>query len=210
VKYVLRLLFFWIKLLFVVLVVVAIAGSAFFIAMDVTNIALMSGDALKARADYVILGDLYEGQELNKFFTDEFLSRDELIQDSPYTYYAVTDYEQKVQRSWIWCWPWQNKVSFTITQHVYELKGDLKAEHKTEEQIEKGQQVAPPAWKDSVYTIRCERIDDRWLITDIVFVEEAEPLPTPTPSPSSEIEEEDDEEDEDVEEDEDAESSPDE
>ena len=43
-KTILRLLFFWIKVIAVVLLIVAVAGSSFFIAMDVVNLTILVKD----------------------------------------------------------------------------------------------------------------------------------------------------------------------
>jgi hypothetical protein len=170
-KTILRLLFFWIKVIAVVLIIVAIAGCSFFIAMDVVNLTILVKDGMALRANVVFAPEDYDAEELTKFFTAEYLATDTFLQDDTYRQYEIDDYDYDTKVERVWCWPWQNKVTMVISCRQYDLDGALREEYMTQEQIEAGEKIEPPKLENTRYRVHCERIDDKWTITDLEFVE---------------------------------------
>lgn len=193
-KTILRLLFFWIKVIAVVLLIVAVAGSSFFIAMDVVNLTILVKDGMTLRANVVFDPKDYDADELTKFFTSQCLAADDLLTNNDYDQYDIEsyDFDTKIER--VWCWPWQNEVTLVISCRQNELKGSLKEDFMTQEQIDSGETVEPPKLENTRYRVHCERIDDKWTITELEFVEtfeeakrepqKEETTPSPEVSPS--------------------------
>ncbi|MBP3372189.1 MAG: hypothetical protein J6L88_06630, partial [Clostridia bacterium] len=92
-KTILRLLFFWIKVLSVVLIIVAVAGCSFFVAMDITNLMILVKDGMTMRANVTFAPEDYDADELTKFFTAEYLAVDDLLNDTTYNQYEIDDYD---------------------------------------------------------------------------------------------------------------------
>nr|WP_122012012.1 hypothetical protein [Maliibacterium massiliense] len=185
-KTLLRLLLFWIKLLAAVMVIAAIAGSAFFIAMDMTNLWILSTDGMQARAEAILYKDEYDTTELQKYFTSDYLDRDAMLLNNPYSDYAISKWDLKVDQQWLWCWPWQNEVNVTIKQRMTTLEGELREEFLTDDQKQSEEEFPPPAWQSARYKLVCKRIDGRWKISDIIFLEAiADPQPSVSPTPSA-------------------------
>ena len=193
-KTLLRLLFFWIKVIAVVLVIIVLAGMSFFISMDFVNLSILVKDGMQYRANVVFQPDDYDADQLTKYFTSEYLATDTLLKSKPYEQYEITnfDYDTKVER--LWCWPWQNDVTMTIACRQREVEGSLREEFMTQEQIEAGERINAEKLDNMRYRVHCERIDDRWTITGLEMVEtfeeeEKKQTATPTPTPTEAVEE---------------------
>ena len=106
-KTILRLLFFWIKVIAVVLLIVAVAGCSFFVAMDITNLMILVKDGMTMRANVAFAPEDYDADELTKFFTAEYLVADDLLNNDLYDQYEIEDYDYDTSIDRIWCWPWQ-------------------------------------------------------------------------------------------------------
>ena len=141
-KTVLRLLFFWIKVIAVILIIVVLAGMSFFISMDFVNLSILVKDGMQYRANVIFQPEDYDAEQLTKYFTAEYLAKDVLLRSEPYAQYEITnfDYDTKVER--LWCWPWQNEVTMTIACRQREVEGRLKEEFMTQEQIDAGERIS--------------------------------------------------------------------
>ena len=173
-KTILRLLFFWIKVLAVVLIIVAVAGCSFFVAMDITNLSILIKDGMTMRANVAFAPEDYDADELTKFFTSEYLAGDDLLTDDTYDRYEIDDYDYNTSIDRIWCWPWQDEVTIVISCVQYEMDGELKEEYLTQDQIDAGEDVPAPKLENTRYRVYCERIDDKWTIIGLEFMEHFE------------------------------------
>lgn len=173
-KTILRLLFFWIKVLSVILIIVAVAGCSFFVAMDITNLMILVKDGMTMRANVAFAPDDYDADELTKFFTAEYLAGDDLLTDDTYDRYEIEDFDYDTSIDRIWCWPWQDDVTLVISCVQHEMDGELKDEFLTQEQVEAGEEVPAPKLENTRYRVYCERIDDKWTIVGLEFIEHFE------------------------------------
>lgn len=173
-KTILRLLFFWIKVLTVVFIIVAVAGCSFFVAMDITNLMILVKDGMNMRANVAFAPEDYDMDELTKFFTAEYLAGDDLLTDETYDRYEIEDYDYNTSVERIWCWPWQDEVTLVIACEQHEMDGELKDEFMTQEQIDAGEEVPAPKLENTRYRVYCERIDDKWTIVGLEFMEHYE------------------------------------
>ncbi|MBP3371555.1 MAG: hypothetical protein J6L88_03415 [Clostridia bacterium] len=170
-KTILRLLFFWIKVLSVLLIIVAVAGCSFFVAMDITNLMILVKDGMTMRANVKFASEDYDADELTKFFTAEYLTRDDLLNNVVYDQYEIEDYDYDTSVERVWCWPWQDEVTLVIACVQHEMDGELKDEYLTQEQVERGEEVPAPKLENTRYRVYCQRIDDKWTITNLEFME---------------------------------------
>ena len=65
-KTVLRLLFFWIKVIAVILIIVVLAGMSFFISMDFVNLSILVKDGMQYRANVIFQPEDYDAEQLTK------------------------------------------------------------------------------------------------------------------------------------------------
>ena len=186
-KTVLRLLFFWIKVIAVILIIVVLAGMSFFISMDFVNLSILVKDGMQYRANVIFQPEDYDAEPLTKYFTAEYLAKDVLLRSEPYAQYEITnfDYDTKVER--LWCWPWQNEVTMTIACRQREVEGRLKEEFMTQEQIDAGERISAEKLDNMRYRVHCERLEDHWMITGLELVEtfEEEEKTKQTPEPTA-------------------------
>ena len=90
-EYLLRFLTFWLKLLAILLALALVGAFVFLFSMDSTNINTILSEGMKTRAESVIIGGEQEEitDTLSKFFTWDFLSSDEMIQNTDYNRFVV-------------------------------------------------------------------------------------------------------------------------
>lgn len=190
-KYLLRLLIFLLKNLVLVLIVGALLVIAFSFSMDAAHVYIIANDGMEKRTA-VVLG-VEEPVELTKFFTVSCLESDTLLQLQTYTDYTIRAYDYRGEVEWLWAWPWDSVAEVTLSQHVPVIDGELPVSKQNDVQRATPGKILPPAWDDAKYKLTLVKVEGRWKISELEFIEYVEPLATrapsltaaPTPSPSS-------------------------
>ena len=184
-----RFFAFWLRFLLALVLIAGIAVLTFFTASDYSNLRVVVSDGLEARAEAVLMQtSAEEREELNKFFSTDFLVKDALLQQSEYSEYVVSAFEHTVDVEKCFAWPWQNETVVRIVERIPVIDGQIRDEYKTEEQKKKGEKVSPPAWKAGRYNVTMKRIDGHWMIDKMILIQEvanAEATPTVMPEESS-------------------------
>lgn len=152
-------------IIFCVIVLIAILG--FNIAFNQARVRVFVNDAFTARAN-AILEDT-GGSGLDKYFSEEFLTADSIVTDSPYALYEVSRYDYKLDITHIsvgWIAPTKAKVTFN--EYVDEIRGQFKG--TSEEKI--GMPDTPPEWTPARYKITLKKSEGKWYITEIEKVKD--------------------------------------
>ena len=187
-----RFFAFWLKFLVAIVVVAALGVVAFLVAADYANIWAVASDGMEARAGVILTEEqaqvrTTEREELEKFFTVNFLLHDPLLKETEYVKYHVTGFEHQVDVESCFVWPWEDEKVVFLTERVPVIEGQILSEYKTEEQKEKNVKVPPPEWRAGRYAVTVKRVGGHWYIDNMKLVKtvpnvEAKPSATVNPS----------------------------
>lgn len=150
-----RFVFYILRKALLVLIVVIILGVTFFAARDVANVFIVVNEGLKNRTS-AILDQNVDIDFLNRFFSDDFLRNDELLNSNIYVEYNIYSYRQRVRASLFWIWPWENRATVSVEHNVTELLGESK-------NVSEGV-TTPPDWESGNKEIILRREMGRWQI----------------------------------------------
>jgi len=178
---VLRLLWFWVKLLSAVTAALSVIGWSFFGAMDAANLYVLTSEGLKLRAEMAL--KRATTADLSTCFTENFLNNDDLLSRNAYTAYNINSYDYRINLTSMSCWPWKNTATARVTQRMSIIEGTLRAEFEEQPSFS----TSPPEWENAVYILHFVRLDIGWRIDKIEFVEAVAPRWTPewvTPPPT--------------------------
>ncbi|MDL2224900.1 hypothetical protein LJC20_01655 [Eubacteriales bacterium OttesenSCG-928-M02] len=159
---------------------------AMIMAMKITNCTVLVGDAMAARAEYVLSDSQESRENLARFFTQSFIGGEFLEQEkNKYQYYNINNYGQTTKVTWVWVWPWSNRATLRVENRVKNIAGELISEGglEGEEALPEGLSKRPPAWENGIYSVKVRNENGRWLVESVTPIKiEATPTPTPTPT----------------------------
>jgi hypothetical protein len=190
----LKLMFFFVRKLTGIVIVILLIILATFIAYDMANIYVVANDGLTQRAETII--NRQDPTDLNRFFTLKYLNSDSLFYSDQYRDYLITGYDYELKIKKLWVWPWQSRTEviveeyipepswkFSITDElrerliaeqtpkVTEAEGDEEGTEGTEEAVkEVSLNIPAPKWQNGEKMIEFRKIDGQWKIDRIVFV----------------------------------------
>jgi hypothetical protein len=176
VSYLRRLLWYIVKSLLVLTMVLGMLIIAFYTAMNSANIMVLLKDGMAVRAQVIMMGA--EPQPLTKYFQNEFLAVDTklrvgLTNESPYADYSITGIDHRVSLEWMWCWPWDDIAHADFVESVPKIDGRIKAALRVEAEKNDPDRVYPPAWDTVKYraTLKRDTQSGRWKIQSITVLE---------------------------------------
>ncbi|MBC8532339.1 hypothetical protein [Gehongia tenuis] len=167
-KYVSRVLWFVVKNLFIIGLVIAVIVMAFSVAMDITNSYVLTTDGMKKRAEVVLQQE--DSTELPKFFTTEFIEQDSLLNSGLYKNFKISDFDYEVNVEHLWAWPWSDSAEATISERAT-VRGEMNKDAMTQEQIDAGEKISPPTWEGGRYKVTLLRVDGKWKLDKLELIE---------------------------------------
>ena len=197
---VIRLIWYIIRTALAIALAVALFVFAFYTAMGLANMYIITTEGMKKRADEALSGAV--DAELVEYFSPEWLENDVLILSGKYLNYTVKNYNYKIKVEWMWALPWDNEGTVTFSERVADIEGELIAEKKIEGQTTG---LTPPEWDDFRYKATLEKDEKgRFYISKLEKLERLEqeeytsmptigpdttmtPIVTPSPSPTFDI-----------------------
>ena len=175
--YVLRLLWFILRTVLIVVLVISLAFVVFVMARDTANAYIITTEGLEARAEVILQQS--DSSELYKYFTNNFITNDGEITNNNYLDFTIKNYDYELKIESLWCRPWKKTCQFTVVETIPNIVG----EKQTESEGENAKSIAPPAWPRRRYRVTCVQQEDAWLIDQIEVVESLPPKATPTKEP---------------------------
>lgn len=178
-KYILRLVWYLIKLTAIITVCIGLSIIAFFLAMDTANVYIIAQDGMAQRADVIF--KLADSNSIIPFYTSEFIVNDELIKNDIYTDSIIRGYEYSLDVESLWCLPWEGTGSMIAVETVSKIDGEI----PTNEYNEQGNIISLPLppWERGRYNIKLIKTDGHWYIDEMILLEKLDPIPTTTPPP---------------------------
>ena len=171
-----RFLNFIASRMFVLTVVCALLIIAFCLAMNTAHIWVLISDGLDARAGVVLMGEGEE--ELTKYFRQEFLSQDPVLQvalsdTSPYRDYDIRSYDHRVKMISVWSWPWETVARAEIIESIPAIDGTILSSKREAALAEGGEErLSPPKWATARYRVTLVRSAGKWMISNLQLLEQ--------------------------------------
>ena len=166
-----RSIWYVLRLMIVITLVVAACYFALVEAMYVSNIYIITTEGLEMRAD-CILGSI-PSSDLQEHFHKDWLIRDEAVDSGKYDAFRVDSRDYRLTIEKMKVYPWSKEASVRVLEQVVTIQAAPYNDNNKD---------PVPQWEDSRMEIRLEKIDGRWYITLITVLQkdpEIEPGATP-------------------------------
>lgn len=173
-----RFLNFIASRMFFLTVISALLIISFYLAMNTANIWVLIDDGLTARASVVLMGT--DSSDLSKYFKQEFINQDPVLQvglsdTSPYKDYEIRGFDHRVRMVSVWSWPWENVARAEIIESIPAIDGTIRASRREAALATGGEErLSPPAWATSRYRVTLTRTAGRWMISNLQLIEQME------------------------------------
>jgi len=173
-----RFLSFIASRMFFLTVISALLIISFYLAMNTANIWVLIDDGLSARAAVVLMDE--DSSDLDKYFRQEFISRDPVLQvgmsdNSPYKDYEVRGFDHRVKMVSVWSWPWENIARAEIIESIPAIDGTIRSSRREAALSAGGEsRLSPPKWASSRYRVTLTRTAGRWMISNLQLIEQIE------------------------------------
>ena len=175
-KYLRRIIWFIANRLLLVCLILGLLMTAFYYAMNLSNIQIILKDGMANRAK-VIMGVSTGAGELNRYFQQTCLESDTVLGaalkgSSPYADYNVRGIDHRLDMSYFWLWPWDNAVRVTIEEKIPRIDGRVKGLKADEVIAQQGDSaIYPPAWPDGRYRALLVRESGQWKIRNLTPIQ---------------------------------------
>lgn len=171
-----RFLSFIASRLFFLTVISALLIISFYLAMNTANIWVLIDDGLSARASVVLMNE--DSEDLDKYFRQEFISQDPVLQvglsdTSPYKDYEIRGFDHRVRMVSVWSWPWENVARAEVIESIPAIDGTIRSSRREAALAVGGQaRLSPPEWASSRYRVTLTRTAGRWMISNLQLIEQ--------------------------------------
>ena len=176
-KYLRRGIWYIASRLFLICLVMGIAITVFYYAMNMSNIQIILKDGMASRAK-VIMGIEQDAEVLNRYFQAGCLSADEELTtaqrgNSAYEDYNVRGIDHRLSMGFFWTWPWDTSARLTISEKIPRIDGRVKGTRADEVIAKDGAgAVYPPAWQEMQYRVTLIRENGQWKIRTLTKIGE--------------------------------------
>ena len=176
-KYLRRGIWYIASRLFVLCLILGIAITVFYYAMNLTNLQIILKDGMAGRAK-VIMGIEEDTETLKRYFQTSYLQTDEELiaaqtGNSVYADYNVRGIDHRMSMGFLWTWPWDTGVRLTITERIPRIDGRVKGTRADEVIAKKGAgAVYPPSWPETQYRVNLVKENGQWKIRNLTRIGE--------------------------------------
>ena len=174
-RYLRRIIWYFASRLLLICVLLGLAITVFYYAMNLTNIQIVLKDGMANRAK-VIMGISDDQDELRKYFQNTCLQNDTELKTaglggSPYADYNVRGIDHRLEMGFLWVWPWENSTRVTVKESIPRIDGRVKG-LKADEVIARdgAKAVYPPEWPEGTYRILLTKEAGQWKIRSMTAV----------------------------------------
>ena len=176
-KYLRRSVWYFAGRLFLVCLIIGIAITVFYEAMNLSNIQIILKDGMATRAK-VIMGIEGDDSVLGRYFQSACLAADETLNaalsgKSEYVDYNVRGIDHRLNMGFLWTWPWDATARLTIEESIPRIDGRVKGNRADEVIAQKGSgALYPPAWPDGQYRVGLVKENGQWKIRSLTLISE--------------------------------------
>lgn len=161
-EYIIKFIFYLLRKTLLIFSILLLIGLAFFASRDIANVYIVVNEGLKTRTMYVLDQNI-DRNFLDRFFTEDFIRNDSLIDNNVYDDFSIYDYRQRIRVRFFTVWPWENTVQVYAEHIVTDLIGEPR-------NIELGL-VSPPEWESGLKRVTFVRREGSWQISEIYLAE---------------------------------------
>jgi len=164
--------------MFFLTVISALLVISFYLAMNTANMWVLIDDGLSARAAVVLMDE--DASHLGKYFRQEFISQDPVLQiglsdSSPYKDYEIRGFDHRVKMVSVWSWPWENIARAEIIESIPAIDGTIRSSRREAALSAGGEaRLSPPKWTSARYRVTLTRTAGRWMISNLQLIEQIE------------------------------------
>ena len=151
-----RAVWFVLRTLIMIIVVITLTFFAFLTAMYSSNIYIIVTEGMTIRAG-CILGQ-NEQVEMQQYFTQNCIKEDEAFTDNVYNYYKIAKYDYRLNVNKLSVLPWNTIATVTVTERIPTIQGTAYEDAPT---------ASVPSWQSVRYKVVCMRENNRWMITKV-------------------------------------------
>ena len=169
--YLLRFLLCLLKWTLIVVVVASLAVGAFTLAMNYSNISILVADGMKTRTG-VALG-FTDPAELPKFFSQQVIANDAILQDQTYADYKIRGFDARVDVEKLETLPWEETATVILRNEVPAIDGELPVAKQSPEQLKNPNKIPPPAMQGGRYELKLSKAGGQWRIVSLKEIPEA-------------------------------------
>ncbi|OQB23392.1 MAG: hypothetical protein BWY11_01857 [Firmicutes bacterium ADurb.Bin182] len=176
-----RSIWYVLRTVLILLSVAALCWGVFLTALNMGNLYILATEGMKLRAECV----LQDGPklELTEYFTTRFIENDKLLVKTEFDNYTITDFSYNLAVERLTVLPWSVHASMQAIERVPSISGSINGDF-----LPKGADPADyplPEWKSGRYLITFAKVEGRWYISTVTYIEEApEEKPKNTPDMS--------------------------
>lgn len=163
-QYVLKFLLCILKWVLIVVIVASLGIGAFTFCMDYANISILVTDGMKMRTG-VVLG-YNDAQELPKFFSEDYLATDMLLEDTTYHGYVIESFDAQVEVEQLHTVPWESVAAVRVSETA-DINGYLPIALQTPEQLADPNKIPPPPWQGATYDMTLQKGENGWIIVSV-------------------------------------------
>ena len=160
-QYFRRFIWYIARLMIVICVLAGMLVCGFFMAMNISNIYVVLSDGLEKRVDVILTRQ--QAEELNKYFSSEFLLADPALEGaltgaSAYVDYNITSFDHDLTIEKLWAWPWDSYANCTVVERVPTIVGNVISSRRSEVSSR------IPKWVGGRYDITLAKQNGQWKI----------------------------------------------
>lgn len=167
-----RSIWYLLRNLLVLALIVVLCLAAFVTAMNISNIYILVTEGLELRAGYILQGG--EIASLTEYFTESFVAQDAALYAGTYDSFSVTNFIYKIEVKSFFMLPGDSSATVKVYEKLLSLSGSPKEGTDQDAQL--------PQWTPATYNVKLKRVKGRWYINDMILLEQnptEKPLPTP-------------------------------
>lgn len=166
-----RSLWYILKVVIIVAVIIAVCYAVFTEAVYVSNIFIIVTEGMEMRADCILKsGSL---QQLAEHFSEDWLIKDDALDSTKYDAFHVDSYIYNIKIEKLTVFPWSKTAKLEVSEKVSSISAKPYSE---------GTNTDVPAWENERYGILMEKDEGRWIIKELTVIEDipdSEPANTP-------------------------------
>jgi hypothetical protein len=109
--------------------------------------------------------------ELTEYFTSRFIENDKLLSQTAYDNYTISDFTYTLSVEKLVTLPWSVNASMQVVERMTSMSGNINSDFLPE-----GADPADyplPEWRSGRYLITFAKVEGRWYISTVTYIEEA-------------------------------------
>lgn len=166
-----RLIKFFLKYLYILLIVVTLCILAGFFAYDNAYINIVVRDGMSARAECILYDEDTETTiyRLKSLFSTQYVYNVYEEEAAVFDDYTAVNYRYSINVGIAWVWPWSEECTVIVEERVVDLIMNYTGDGVQGDSV-------PPDWVDGKYKVYCVKKNGVWKIDKIELDEELAPL----------------------------------